>query len=250
MKNRSVVRSIEILSLISESREGLTLNEIINKTLIPRTTAYEIMLMLMDSEMIQCDHGKTKRYQIGLKAFVIGNRYIQNMDLIQEAKPIADQVSADLDMTVFIAMLDGNQIIYLYKHEPRNVPIYTASISNREDAYCTSLGKAILSELPESELNPLLKTMKFRQRTGRTIMNTRDLKQDLKLTKERGYSLDNREILDFVMCLGAPIFNHKGKVIAGISSAGLYSEKRNHEAEGQILLDAAKAISRRLGYIG
>lgn len=250
MKTRSVVRSIEILSLISESREGLSLNEIIDQTLIPRTTAYEILLMLMEGEMIHCDHGKTKRYQVGLKAFVIGNRYIQNMDLVQEAKPIVDQVSADLDLTIFIAMLDGNQIIYLYKHEPKNVPIYTASISNREDVYCTSLGKAILSELPESELIPLLKTIRFRQRTGRTIMNIGDLKRDLKLTKERGYSLDNREILDFVMCLGVPIFDHKGKVAAGISTAGLYSEERDLDAEGQVLINAAKAISRRLGYVG
>ena len=248
MKNRSVVRSMEILSLISESREGLSLNDILEKTLIPRTTAYEILLMLMESEMIQCDHGKTKRYQVGLKAFVIGNKYIQNMDLIQEAKPIVNRASEDLNMTVFIAMLDGNQIIYLYKQEPKNVPIYTASISNREDAYCTSLGKAILSQLPDSELDPLIKTMKFRQRTTRTIMNKRDLKKDLKLSKERGYSLDNREILDFVMCLGAPIFDHRGKVVAGISTAGLYSEERDHVAEGQILTNAAKAISHRLGY--
>lgn len=248
MKARSVVRSIEILSLISQSKEGLSLNEIIERTSIPKTTAYEILLMLLDSEMIQSDHGKTKRYQIGLKAFVIGNRYIENLDLIQEARSIVERTCADLGMTIFIAMLDGNQIIYLYKQEPEYVPIPTANISNRDDAYCTSLGKAILSELPESELNPLIKSMKFRQRTRRTLMDGKALKEDLKLTKERGYSLDDREILDFVMCLGAPVFDHKGKVLAGISAAGLYSESRDPEIEGKKLRAAADAVSRRLGY--
>ncbi len=250
MKNRSVVRSIEILNLISLSKEGLSLNEIIEKTTIPKTTAYEILLMLLDSEMIQPDKGTTKRYQIGLKAFVIGNRYIQNLDLIEEAKPIVAQACTDLEMTIFIAMLDGNQIIYLYKQEPEYVPIPTANISNRDDAYCTSLGKAILSEISEAELNPLIKTMKFRQRTGRTIMDTKTLKEDLTLTKERGYSLDDREILDFIMCLGAPVFDHKGKVVAGISAAGLYTENRNPELEGKILRASADAISSRLGFSG
>jgi len=250
MKNRSVVRSIDILSLISNSREGLSLNELVEETNIPKTTVYEILLMLLDTDMIQAVEGKTRLYQIGLKAFVIGNRYIENMDLIHEAKPIVSQASDDLNMTVFIAMLDGNQIIYLHKKEPENVPIYTANVSNREDAYCTSLGKAILSGLPASELDELIKTMKFRARTSRTIMNAKDLKKDLKLTKERGYSLDDREILDFVLCLGAPIFDHKGHVLAGISAAGLYSEERDTVKEGQILKDAAKAISRRMGFTG
>jgi DNA-binding IclR family transcriptional regulator len=250
MKSRSVIRSIEILNLISESKDGLSLNEVLDKTSIPKTTAYEILLMLMESGMIQSDKGKTIRYQIGLKAYVIGSRYIENLELVQEAKPIVNQVSEDLNMTTFIAMLDGNQIIYLYKKEPEFVPIYTANVSNREDAYCTSLGKAILSALPEEEINPLIQTMKFRQRTSRTIIDSRELKKDLEKTRERGFSLDDREIQDFVLCIGVPVFNYKGHVVAGISIAGLYSEERDIYREGQILIEAAQSISRRLGYTG
>lgn len=248
MKNRSVVRSIEILSLISAAKEGLSLNEIVEVTGIPKTTAYEILLMLLETEMIHPREGKTRRYQVGLKAFLIGNRYIRNMDLVQVARPYADAASEELDMTVFIAMLEGNQIIYLYKREPEKVPIYTANVGNREDVYCTSLGKAILSALPDEELQPLLGSLQFRQRTHRTIMTAEALKKDLVLTRQRGYSLDDREILDFVMCVGAPIFDHTGHVAGGISAAGLYAESRNPEKEGYILRKAAQDISRRLGY--
>lgn len=250
MKNRSVVRAIDILSLISVSKEGLSLNELVEKTEIPKTTAYEILLMLLDTGMIQVVEGKINLYKIGLKAFVIGNRYIQNMDLIQIARPVVSRTCETLDMTVFIAMLDGNQIVYLHKTEPENVPIYTANVSNREDLYCTSLGKAILSAMPREERRELIESQKFRQRTVRTIMDGKSLEKDLVLTRERGYSLDDREILDFVMCVGAPIFNHKGKVEAGISAAGLYSEQRNAEEEGRILIEAALEISRTLGYTG
>jgi DNA-binding IclR family transcriptional regulator len=172
------------------------------------------------------------------------------MDLIQEARQYVDAVSEELDMTGFIAMLEGNQIIYLYKREPEKVPIYTANVGNREDAYCTSLGKAILSALPGEELQPLLQTLQYRRRTRRTIMNTEALMKDLSLTRRRGYSLDDREILDFVMCVGAPIFDHSGHVTGGISIAGLYEESRNPDREGFILKKAAQAISRRLGYTG
>lgn len=248
MKQRSVVRSIEILSIISQSKLGMSLNDVVAKTKIPRTTTYDILQMLTESEMLQVIEGKTRQYKIGLKAFLIGNRYIQNMDLIQAARPVVDETSEKLEMTSFIAMLEGNQIIYLYKKEPENVPIYTANVSNREDVYCTSLGKAILSALPEEEVETMIPTLKFRQRTKNTIMNGETLKSDLALTRKRGFSLDDREILDFVFCVGAPIFDHSGRVAGGISVAGLYGPDRDAETEGKVLIDAANTISRRLGY--
>jgi len=239
---------MEILELVSSSRSGFSLNEIVEKTGIPKTTAYEILLMLQETGMLQAVEGKVKRYSVGLKAFLIGNRYIQNMNLVQEAIPYLDSASDQLNMTVFIAMLDGNQIIYLYKKEPDQVPISTANVSNREDAYCTSLGKAIMAYLPVEELEQVISTMDFRRRTEKTIMNPGELREDLRLTRERGYSLDNREILDFVMCIGAPVFDHTGRVVGGISAAGLYTDQRDTDREGAVLMRTAEMISRRMGY--
>lgn len=248
MNNRSVVRAVDILSLISESRSGLSLNEIVQATEIPKTTAYEIIQMLHEKSMIQASDGRQRRYQIGVQAFVIGNRFLQNMDFVAQARPIIDETSAALDMTVFLAILDGSQIIYLYKKEPDFVPIHTASIGNRGDVYCTSLGKAILSCLPENELEPLLETLEYRRRTVRTIMSREALLKDLQKIRERGYSLDDREVLDFVLCVGAPVFDHNGKAIAAISAAGLYSEERDVEKEGRKLMNAGFRLSEILGY--
>jgi len=250
MNHRSVIRAVDILSLISESRDGLSLNEIVEATQIPKTTAYEIIQMLHEKSMIQSSEGRQRRYQIGVQAFVIGNRFLQNMDFIAQARPIINETSTTLNMTVFLAILDGNQIIYLYKKEPDFVPIHTASIGNRGDVYCTSLGKAILSCLPENKLAPLLDTLEFRRRTVRTIMSREALLQDLKVIRDRGYALDDREVLDFVLCVGAPVLDHRGNAVAGISAAGLYSEDRDVEKESRILMNAGFRLSGLLGYNG
>jgi DNA-binding IclR family transcriptional regulator len=76
------------------------------------------------------------------------------------------------------------------------------------------------------------------------------LLSDLEAARVRGYSLDDREVLDFVMCVGAPVFDHRGRVIAGISAAGLYSEDRDTDAEGRFLMQTAMSISRLMGYHG
>lgn len=248
MKQRSVTRAIDILNLISESMNGLSLNEIVKALDIPKTTAYEILLMLQEKSMIQVEEQRVRRYQLGVQAFVIGNRFVRNLELVHTAAPVVDDCCDRLGLTIFLAILDNHEIIYIYRKEPAEVVIHTESVGNRADVYCTSLGKAILSHLPDHELNPLLEQLEFRKRTTRTHVNVESLKTDLIESRKRGYALDDREVMDFVFCVGAPVFDHKGHPIAGISAAGLYSEKRDHEAEGAVLKEAAMKLSRRLGY--
>lgn len=236
------------MNLISESLNGLSLNEIVDVLDIPKTTAYEILLMLQEKSMVQVEESRIKRYQLGVQAFVIGNRFIRNLELVHTAAPVVDDCCERLGLTIFLAILDDYEIIYIYKKEPENVVIHTESVGNRADVYCTSLGKAILSQLPEHEAESILEKLEFRKRTSRTHLNKESLRQDLIQCRKRGYALDDREVMDFVFCVGVPVFDHKGRAVAGISAAGLYSGERNHDAEGAVLKEAALKLSRRLGY--
>ncbi len=250
MNQRSVIRAIDILTLISETPGGLSLNEIVSVLDIPKTSCYEILLMLQEKSMVQVEEARVKRYQLGVQSFVIGSRFIQNFDLVNTAAPIADACSADLGMTVFLAVRDGQEIIYLYKSEPRDVLIHTESVGNRAELFCTSLGKALLSFLPEPEQETLLEAMVFRKRTERTHGDRESLKRDLDQCRLRGYALDDREVLDLVLCVGVPVFDHRGYPLAGLSAAGLYSETRDPLQEARILQEAALRLSRQLGYSG
>ncbi len=248
MRKRSVVRAVEILELISRNRNGLSLNEIVEATGIPKTTVYEILLMLQETSMVQVEESRIRRYQVGVQAFVIGSRFLQNFDLVNTAAPLVNKCCTQLGMTVFLAMLDGHEILYLYKKEPEKVLIHTEPVGNKGEVFCTSLGKAILSRLPEVEQREILSKVEFRPRTSRTHTSVEPLLADLALSRRRGYALDDREVLDFVYCVGVPVFDHRGRAIAGLSVAGIYSEDRDPEKEGRILREAAASLSRQLGF--
>ncbi len=226
----------------------MSLNEIVEATEIPKTTVYEILLMLQETSMVQVEESRIRRYQIGVQAFVIGSRFLQNFDLVNTASPLVDKCCSRLGMTVFLAMLDGHEILYLYKKEPEKVLIHTEPVGNKGELFCTSLGKAILSHLPEIEQREILSNVELRPRTSRTHVSLEPLLADLALSRRRGYALDDREVLDFVYCVGVPVFNYKGRPIAGLSVAGLYSEERDPDLEGQVLKEAAAKLSKQLGY--
>lgn len=248
--NRSVLRAIDILKLLSENQEGMSLKEVMDDLNIPKTSAYDILKALVSQKMVDEFREDGLLYRIGLKSFQVGNAYLSNTDLINHAKPHVKYLAESLDKTTFVAVLDNNEVTYLYKHEPPKAILTTSNIGTKNPVHCTSLGKAILSGLEIDELLEVLKNITFEKRTDHTIKSSKTLLKDLEVSAERGYAVDNREIENHTLCIGSPIFDHEGKVIAGVSFSGLYKEDLDIEKEGNFVKTAAHKISRSLGYSG
>jgi len=244
--NRTVQRSIEIMRLIADSSEGLSINELTEITSIPKTTLYDIVVTLEDLGMIISKTGTPRRYTIGLTAFLLGSRYIYAIDLIQVAKPYMNCLSEELNRTIFLAVPDGVNVLYIEKSQPKNAVYTTAEIFSRPDVYCTSLGKALLAF--NENRDAILDQIVFKRHTARTITDKNSLLRDLERTRQRGYAIDNREIIEQVVCVGAPIFDRSGRVCAALSAAGLYDPVRDLDEEGSILRSAANEISKLLGH--
>jgi len=248
--NRSVLRAIDILKILSENQDGMSLKEIMNQLDLPKTSAYDILKALVSQNMVDEFRDDGLLYRIGLKSFQIGNAYLSNTDLINHAKPHLKTLAESLDKTTFVAVLDKNEVTYLYKHEPPKAILTTSNIGTKNPLHCTSLGKAIMSGLEMDDLTEVLKDITFEKRTDYTLRSTKALLDDLSLSKTRGYAVDNREIEDHTLCIGAPVFNHEGSVIAGISFSGLYKIELDIEKEGNLVKSTASRISRSLGYSG
>ncbi len=246
--NRSVKRAIEILDIIAKKQTGVTQKEIIDELQIPRTSAYDLLKELVLSQMIVEVKEEVTKYKIGLKAFQIGNEYLNDTDLITLSKPVVKEMAEKINKTAFIAVMDKGYVTYLYKYEPPTSIITTSNIGTKNPIHCTSLGKAMLSGMTFEEVEDELKYATFEKRTERTILTKEALIEDLKIAKEKGYAVDDREIENYTLCIGSPIYNHDGKVVAGLSVSGLHTEDRDVSYEGTVIRDAALEISRRLGY--
>lgn len=248
--NRSVLRAIDILNLLSQEQDGMTLKEIMDALQIPKTSTYDILKALVAQNMVVEDRSDSVYYRIGLKAFQIGNAYLSNADLINRAKPYVKVLGETLGKTTFIAVLDHTEVTYIYKYEPKRAILTSSNIGTKNPVHCTSLGKAILSGMTQDNLMKTIKNITYDLRTDRTIRSETQLLANIDETRARGYAIDDREIEDHTLCMGAPIFNHEGNVIAGISFSGLYKDDMDIAFEGTEVKKAASKISRSMGYLG
>ena len=188
---------------------------------------------------------------MGLSAFEIGNTYLRRMDFIKISKPMMTELALKVQETVHLAVLSNTEIVYVDKVDsPRPLGVMS-KIGQRGPVYCTALGKVLLAHQSEEEQSRILREIKLIPLTPKTITSKQKLVEELRTVRNRGYALDRREIEEEVECIGAPIRDHLGNVIAALSISGP-QRKIGIPQEKEFVshvLKAAALVSRKLGYV-
>jgi DNA-binding IclR family transcriptional regulator len=88
--------------------------------------------------------------------------------------------------------------------DPLSVSLFVQQIGPCVPAYCSSIGKALLSFLDDEELDAYLERTELVAYTPNTIIQKDRLRRELKETRQRGYSMDQEETVSGLYCIGAP----------------------------------------------
>jgi DNA-binding IclR family transcriptional regulator len=253
-KNRylinSIIRACNILKWLSKDKTHFKISELARQLQLDRSTTYRILLSLEKCGLVEKDK-KTGEYSLGITAFEIGNTYLGQMDFIQISKPLMADLAFKVQETVHLAVLSDTEIVYVDKVDsPRTLGVMS-KIGQRAPVYCTALGKVLLAHQPKDELSRIIGEIKLKPFTKNTITSKKRLVEELKMIREKGYALDQREYEEDVECIGAPIRNHLGDAIAALSISGP-QRKINTPLEKQFIsqvTEVASLISFKMGYL-
>ena len=152
--------------------------------------------------------------------------------------------------TIHLGALDEDSIVYIHKIDSMyNLRMYSR-IGRRNPLYSTAIGKVLLAWRDREEVEQILDGVEYKRSTERTITSTEALLTVLDRVREQGYGEDNEEQEEGLRCIGVPVFDRFGVVIAGLSISFptlRFSEERLHEYV-TILHTAARKISEQMGY--
>lgn len=242
----AVERTMSILEAISKSGE-VNLETLAKKTSLPKATLLRFLSSLASLDYVYRDDAD--RYHLTLKMFSIGSRSLKDLDLIKVAEPFARELSKELGETVHMGILEDDQAIYVLKEESYYTIRMYSRVGKAIPLYCTAIGKIFLSEMSEAELSDYFKNHTLRPFTAKSIRTEAALIEELKRIKERGWSIDDEEHEDNIMCLASPIRDNNGHVLAAISvSWPLFRfDRNNFEHEVKRIKEATAEISRIYG---
>ncbi len=246
---QSVERAVDILELFLVTKPELSIKEISEKLDLSKSTVHGIIKTLEHRGYLQ-QNPEDLKYKPGIKLFELGNFVGKHLDVGKIARPVIKNLVDELNETVHLVSLQRDEIIYIEKVEGSNALTIYSHIGKKAPFHCTSVGKAILAYLNENEVDRILSSYILKPFTDNTMTNIKDIKNDLSSIREKGYAIDDEEIELGLKCIGAPIFNHQGNVIASISCAApkmrLDEDRLPKVIAG--IKSAAAEISKNLGY--
>lgn len=247
MKNKTVVRSMDILNLFVDHAE-LTFQEIIELSKIPKTSVYRMLLSF--EEMGFIEKGPDSKYRLGLLFLTYGNLVSSRLNLRQTAYPIMQNLHKELKEAINLIIRQGDEAIYIEKVDVyQKVRLYTA-IGRRSPLYAGACSRILLSFSSDEEIKRYLENREMDQIAMGTITDKEVLLNSIKIAREKGYTISHSELENHTSAIAAPIFDFKGEIIGGLSIAGIEANYQNEQIDfyANKVKEAAHQISEKLGY--
>lgn len=244
---KTLDKSLLVLEYMAKKKCELGVRELSTILKINKSTTFRILNTLVTHRFV-IKNQENSKYRLGFACLELSNSALQSTNIRDSAHNFLIELRNSTTETVNLVILDEGMGVYIDRIESVHRIRMVSSIGTREVLHCTGVGKALLAYLPELELDNIINKHGLEKKTKNTITDKDELKKHLNLIKAQGYSIDDEEGEEGIKCVGAPIFDNDGKVIASIS-VSLPSYRWNSELADKFayeVKETAKNISNSL----
>jgi IclR family pca regulon transcriptional regulator len=252
--SQSLERGLAILSAFKPAHPLLGISELARRLGLNRSTTHRYVATLSSLGYLQQDQA-TRKYRLGPRVLDLGFSAINSMELREIATPHLEELSDLTGHTVNLAILDTVDIVYIERVRSgqvgqREIDL-NLHIGSRLPAYCTSMGKVLLANLPPERRQALLDQVDFAQRGPNTLTERARLDAELDRVRSSGFAVNNEELPYGLRSIAAPVHSRTGDVVAAINLAvhrSMGSMESLVARLGPSLRQTAGAISAPIGY--
>jgi IclR family KDG regulon transcriptional repressor len=215
--DKTLLKGLQVLNHVVRADRNVRIVDVSTALNLTKTNAYRALRTLESAGFVRQDPA-TKEFGPSLKLWELGMQVVGRLDLRAHAGDVLRRLAAESRETVHLAVLDGAEVIYIEKIDsPEPVAIYSR-LGGRGPAYCSSTGKALLSQLSEQELAPLL--VNLERHSATTITDADALRAELATTRQQGYAVNRGEWHESVWGVAAVVCYPTGEAAAAISASG------------------------------
>ncbi len=241
-----IFQTVEELSLC----EPAGLVELSNRLELHKSTVHRILSSLQMMGYVRQEED-TGKYRLSLKWMEISNRITEKMDIVSIARPYLRKLSEISGETVHLVEVEGNEAIYIDKVESGSNSIRMVSrVGSRIPLYCSGVGKAMLAERSDEEIEEIWNSSDIRAMTPKTILSLDEFLETIREIRKFGYALDNEENEMGVRCIAASILDHEGKARNAFSISAPVGRMTDEKLKmlAEYVLESKRNISGEFGF--
>ncbi|MHA7775353.1 HTH-type transcriptional regulator BhcR [Roseibium sp. M-1] len=244
---KSLDRAMAVFEHLS-TQSGVSLSALSEQMGESTATLYRILFTLEARGLVEFDAAQ-QLWHIGPGAFIIGARFLRRTSLVERARPILRSLMERTGETANLGVAQADQVLFVSQVETHESIRAFFPPGTLSPLHASGIGKALLAFMDRDQCARILKQSERVRFTEHTLCDADQLRTDLEAIRERGYSIDGEEKNLGMRCIAAPVFNHYGEAVAGLSVSGPTSRVSPERIEpfAEAVKAAAASLTAALG---
>jgi len=209
---KTIVAALDVLEYLAAKGRPVRLTDISRDLGIHKGKTHRILSTLQSRGYVQ-QHPYTRQYFLGFSMWLQGQRVIIGLSLLNVARPLLEQW--ETQETVFLALLDGIQTLYIYEREGLHPVRANVPIGSRGPLHASATGKALLAYQRREFIDAYIREP-LTHYTANTIIDPEALVSELNEIRQKGYAMAIDEWYEGLSGIAAPISGKTGQVFAAV----------------------------------
>ncbi|MGJ8720346.1 MAG: IclR family transcriptional regulator, partial [Salinibacterium amurskyense] len=215
--SKGLAKGIELVQIVADALvTEMSLADLSRAAGMPKPTVHRLATALVDFGLLALS--ETGAYRLGVRTLTWGTTFLERVDLRDIAKPHLVALAKLSSESVHLGIRERTRVVYIDKIESGQLVRMASRVGSVSPMYCTGIGKIFLAH--GDDLVEDVYAENPEQRTEKTITNIDDMRREIEKIRAQGFSVDDVENELGIRCTAAPILNHLGECVAGISIAG------------------------------
>lgn len=210
----SLERGLGVMEILAAHPGGLTLTETAAKTDLTRAAARRLLLTLVATGYATQDG---RKFHLSPRLVTVARTWLGGSSLWTLAEPIMRNLSASLGESCSAAVLSGEDVVYVARVAGRAILRVSLEVGAHLPAYCTSMGRMLLSGLPPERLEDFLARATIMKRTPKTLTDAKEIAAAVEKARADGFAIVDEELELGLRSIAVPIRGRSGQLIAAIN---------------------------------
>lgn len=242
----SLARGLAVIQSFDGRGRQVTIADLSQKTGLSRAAVRRCLYTLANLGFVAAEDNH--RFVLQPRVLTLGHTYISSLPLATAAQPILDHLSKLVKESCSIAILDGIEIIYVARVNVTRIMGIHLRVGSRLPAFCTSMGRVLLADLPPSDLECFLSHIEFTPFTNRTVGSVEELRPVLDQVRRDGYALVDQEMELGLRSMAVPIRDLSGRVLGAVN-VGAHAQRVSIQQMQKSFLPHLRAAAQELGMV-
>lgn len=245
---QALARGLAVLDAFAVADPKLGISEVARISRLPVPTVFRLLATLESAGYVE--RLPDGQFRPSYRVLRLGEAALRGSDLVEVSSGMLRHLAESTGLSVNLGVLSGTYVLYLVRQ--RGTALVSANLQAGSilPAVYSSLGKAMLADLEEADLDARLTGWDFTQSpSSKSVRSMADLKKQLELVRQKGFAIQDEEVARGLRAIAAPVRGANGRVAAAVNIAStseavsLDDLIRNYET---VLKRVAQDLSSRL----